>query len=172
MPRTFDITQISEWSRYMARKIAGLRPIQGDGMLISKKAKGYLFELDFRSLGGSVYLGPFKCSKDPDTDNKVIVAGYDETKNQYAHNYAFVGLERIETTGDTLVTVSGNGVVYAHIDYNDPNYEIEYLYAATLPDQTKGNVYIELATVRYADSKITNVFQTQYGHIHVSGRVV
>ena len=165
----FTTEEITEWSRYIIELILSGRPIQGPGILISKRSGGYFFEIDPKAGGGDSYQGPFKVVKKNDTN--VTIMGYDVSKEQFIHNYIIAGLSRFEDTGDTDKGVSGNGVIYAKITHSG-SYAVEYLFATSLPAQTNGNVYVSLADIRFSSGKITKVTQIQFGEIHIAGRLV
>lgn len=120
--------------------------------------------------GGGEYLGPFKCVEKNSTT--ITVQGYDVSEEQFFHNNVIIGLEKVENTGDSDVTITNNGVVYAHITGSPSSYSVSYLFATSLPAQTFGNVYVTLANVRFSGGVITEVNQIWDEEIHVAGRIV
>lgn len=115
------------------------------------------------------YIGPWAVvQKDATTATiKAYAAGSYPSKS-----LVIAGLTTKEQTTDADVTISTSGVVYADITQSGGTYSIAYANTAALPAQSSTHYYVELAAVTFASGAISALNQTQYGQIHIAGRVV
>jgi len=74
----FTTENITEWSKHIINLIKGNTPIQGSGMLISKKPNGYLFEIDQKSGGGAILEAKLKTVVDENNYTADIYSNRDE----------------------------------------------------------------------------------------------
>ena len=120
---------------------------------------------------GGDYSGPFAVAKLTDTSAEVL--GYSESDSQYWNNYFVLGLLRIELADGANVTeITASGYLYVGITWSGSAYIATLAHAAALPAQDNTHIYIPLAYILCADSKISSIVQVQYGTIHYTGRML
>jgi hypothetical protein len=122
-----------------------------------------------RGGGSSAYSGPFAVAKLTDTSAEVL--GYSATDGQYWNNYIISGLSRIEVADGASVTgITTNGYLYVGITWNGSAYVATLAHAAALPVQDNTHVYIPLAFILCADSKISSIVQIRHDIIEHPAR--
>lgn len=165
----FTTKNISKWSEYIIGLITNSKPLQGPGILVSKKPNGYLIETDRAAGAGGAgtYSGPFAVIKKNDTT--ITIKAYDGV-DYLGRNRIVAGLESAIVSADTDVTITTSGPVYVKITYSS-GIVYNFYNAASLPGQVNGEVYKTIAEVLFVGGKITQRTQVQRDEIHVAGRV-
>jgi len=119
--------------------------------------------------GSSTYSGPFAVAKL--TDTSVEVLGYSVADSQYWNNYIINGLYRIELAdGASVTSITSSGYLYASITWGGVTYACTLVHATTLPPQDATHIYVPLAYIVCADSKISTIQQIRQGIIEFSAR--
>lgn len=168
--------------RQMLEQIKSLQPRDSEDIIVgSRGPDGVSFLLadhlkrqDSPSLPGGIsgssdYYGPWAVVQKNTTT--VTVKAY-AAGSYLSKSLVIAGLTTEEQATDADVTVTTSGVIYADITQSGGTYSIAYANASALPAQSSTHYYVELAAVTFASSAITGLSQTQYGQIHVAGRVV
>jgi hypothetical protein len=148
------------------------RPLNSENITWEETAGGVRPHLDIQdtsSFGsGDTYDGPFKVVKKDDTT--VTIQGYNLDEDAYLKNEVYLGLQTVVFGGqDVDITVDG----YVAIQITCDEEGVYTLTAVNVEsfEQDEDNLYIPLARVKFADSKITSLTQIQYGQVFGAGRV-
>lgn len=116
----------------------------------------------------SLYSGPFACVAKDDTT--VTVLGYNASEGRYFSDYAIFGTSTEEVPETDVSSITSDCWIYIRVSYSS-GYSLVIEGNSTLPTQTATEMFIPLAYVKCADSKISSITQIQYGTIHYPGRV-
>lgn len=146
---------------------------RGDGKTIINESSGTLRAL--RQPGGGTDGGgsePFTLFEVvKGTDNSIVILGYNPAEKRYTHNYVDFGLSRFEITDNQEISVSSGGVIYLDITYSGgTQYIVTVEFGTDLPAQNNNHIYWYLATVIWADGKISEIQQPPTGMINIPCR--
>jgi hypothetical protein len=162
--------KISEYVKQQNEWNVRHRPLNSENITWEETAGGVRPHLDIQNTssfgGGDTYEGPFKVVKKDDTT--VTIQGYNEEEDRLLNNEIFLGTETITfTEQDLAITIQG--FVALQITYSS-EYSVTAVNVESF-EQDEDNLYIPLAYVKFADSKITSLTQIQYGQVFGAGRV-
>lgn len=164
----------SSWWRQLYDCIRYGMDLGGDGKTIL--VQGRTISLLKRS-GGGVVAGSsdsftlFEVVKADGLDTYVQINGYNPTAGRYTNNYVVFGLSRVELADGVQVSVTSTGVIYLEITYPvGGSLTVSAKFAAALPQQDNTHIYWYLATVLWADGKISSIQQPPTGIINIPCR--
>ncbi len=121
MPRNLTLKDISKYTQWVYNKFIGLTPLQGAGMLITKKTNGYLFEVDRSNAGGGAGgTGSYPCiTTGAYSGGKVPVDVYKNGLDQPKTGTGDLYVMQLHISSDIPIGTKMMGFDTSLVNYND-----------------------------------------------------